>query len=113
MLVVPALIAFVFGQIVVAWLSTTLKRTRYWGLPALSFGALSIVAFVEGAAVPPREGGGPPLLDFGPLPYYALGLTAVVTSIVALTAGRRARRAYLDGQQTAPPELAVATVHVR
>lgn len=108
-----ALIAFVLGQIVVAWLSTTLKRTRYWGLPALLFGALSIVAFAEAAAVPPRESGGPPLLDFGPAPYYLLGFTAAVATVVALAAGARARKEYLDRRHTAAPELAVAIVHDR
>jgi hypothetical protein len=107
------LVAFVLGQIVVAWLSTTLKRTRYWGLPALLFGALSIVAFVEAAAVPPIEGGGPPVLNFGPFPYYALGFTAAVATVVALAAGARARKGYLDRRHTAPPELAVAIVHDR
>lgn len=99
------------GQIVVAWLSTMLRRTRYWGLPALLFGALSIVAFAEAAAVPPPERGGPPILDFGPAPYYLLGFAAAVTTVVALAAGARARKAYLDRRHTAPPELAVAIVH--
>jgi hypothetical protein len=114
--VVPALIAliaFVLGQFVVAWLSTTLKRTRIWGLPALLFCALSIVAFAEAAAVPPPESGGPPILDFGPLPYYMVGFTAAVATVVALAAGARARKVYLDRRHTAPPELAVAIVHDR
>jgi hypothetical protein len=115
-LLVPALIAigaFVFGLNVVARLATRFKRTRYWSVPALLFGALSIVTFAEAPAVPEGGGGGPPIIDFGPLPYYLLGLAAAVAAFVAFAAGARARKEYLDQQRIAPPELAVAVVHER
>jgi hypothetical protein len=108
-ILVPVFIVFVLGQFVVGWLSTLLKRTRYWGLPAVLFGVLSTVAFAEGAAMPPRAGGGPPILDFGPWPSYVLAFTAFVAAVVALVAGSHARTRYLERQKAAPPELAVAT----
>ena len=107
------LVAFVLGQVAVAWISNRFKSSRYWSVPALLLGAVSIVAFADGAAVPPSEGGGPPVIDFGPLLHYLVGLAAAITAVVAFGAGSRAREQYLAQQQTASPELAVATVHDR
>jgi len=107
------LILFVASQFVVAMVSRALKRTRFWGLPALLFGALSIAAFVAAGGVAHPEHGGPPVIDFGPLPHYALAFAAMVYAFVALAAGSRARKQYLGQLDAAPPELAVAIVHDR
>lgn len=101
-------------QVVVAFFSAALQSSRYWGIPALLFAALTIVAFAKGAALPPVEHHGEPaMIDFGPWPYYALGVTALVSAVVALIAGGLARESFLARQRSAPPELPVAIVHDR
>ena len=107
------LMGFVIHEIAVAFLCTLLKQTRFWGVPALFFGALSIVVFVMAEATPPPESGGPPTIDFGALPYYALSAAAFITACVAFAAGSTARAKYLEHKKAAPPELAVAIVHHR
>ena len=111
--VLLGLMLFVVSQFGIAMFSRALKRSRFWGLPALFFGALSIAAFVAAEGVPPPESGGPPIIDFGALPHLALACAAMISAIVALAAGSHARAQHLATLQTAPPELAVAIVHDR
>ena len=112
--VVFALTILLCAQVLVAFVSAAFGSTRYWALPALVFAVLTIVAFAKGAALPPVEHHGEPaVIDFGPWPYYILGIAALVSAIVALLAGGLARKAFLDRQRTSPPELPVAIVHDR